>query len=255
MIFLFVFGTLMITASAIGIIFSVVLYKRREIRIQLERQQMTFNYEQALYRSRIEVQETALNTISRELHDGVNAELSSCLAQMRLSAEYMTDEKGASILNKAKNNLANVSEHVRSLSHSLNTGIVEESSLAEDIGREVERIKLFSKIELVVDDTAKSEPGPQARLLLFRCIQEALSNTLKHAEADRVLILCLTTPLDYVVTIRDNGKGFDANAPLTTKSLGLRSMSERVTLVQGKLDIKSSADGTTITFQIPLKTS
>ena len=79
---------------------------------------------------------------------------------------------------------------------------------------------------------------------IYRLVQEGLNNILKHAEATQVRVHLLIEPSHLVLQIEDNGKGFDVRkrqAAITEeKKLGLRSMQERVDLLNGKMEIDSS---------------
>ncbi len=95
--------------------------------------------------------------------------------------------------------------------------------------------------------TAKSE------IHLYRTIQEALSNIVKHAEATAAKINIKNEANQIAVRIQDNGKGFDLElAVVTSKSLGIRTMHERISAIGGELKIsKGENGGTDLTIVIP----
>ncbi|MDH4205395.1 MAG: ATP-binding protein, partial [Desulfobacteraceae bacterium] len=96
------------------------------------------------------------------------------------------------------------------------------------------------------------------KIHLYRLIQEGLNNIRKHAEADRATIKLVGATPNIILRIEDNGKGFDVQAReralSAEKRMGLRSMRERVNLLQGRMEIESlPMNGTKIFIKIPFK--
>lgn len=88
---------------------------------------------------------------------------------------------------------------------------------------------------------------PALQLGLFRVAQAALTNALRHADADTVLVTLQWQAGDVALTVGDNGVGFDPQAPRAPKQQGLSGMRERMELLGGALAIESSAGcGTTV---------
>ena len=99
--------------------------------------------------------------------------------------------------------------------------------------------------------------NPETELVLFRIVQEALANVRRHAEASKVEVILEFAEDKTIVTISDNGKGFQMPKALGEMSrlgkLGLVGMEERVRLLGGRLTVKSDAGiGTTITVIVPV---
>jgi len=96
---------------------------------------------------------------------------------------------------------------------------------------------------------------PPVETAVFRIVQEALTNILKHAEATRVSVMLEYRYDELLVIVEDNGRGFKPDVPLTVKApggLGLVGIRERVALVGGKLKVESeSGSGTTLAIRIP----
>ena len=100
--------------------------------------------------------------------------------------------------------------------------------------------------------------GFDTEINLYRLIQEALNNIKKHAEARRVTINLVASSPSIILRIEDDGRGFDMDDRLVTamteKRMGLRSMEERVSLLQGKMRIQSRPTrGTRIFVEVPYK--
>ena len=97
-------------------------------------------------------------------------------------------------------------------------------------------------------------PEPIATTM-FRILQEALTNVIRHAEADRVEVVLESDDASVALTVVDNGKGFDP-AGFSGAGFGLLGMRERVRSFGGVLDVRSAlGDGTAIRVALPLATS
>ena len=92
----------------------------------------------------------------------------------------------------------------------------------------------------------------EVETVLYRTVQEALTNIVKHAEATRVSILLLRRNASATVVIEDDGKGFDPDA-VREEGLGLLGMQERVELHDGRLTVESvPGSGTTLVAEVPV---
>jgi signal transduction histidine kinase len=95
---------------------------------------------------------------------------------------------------------------------------------------------------------------PDIALCLFRVLQEALQNGVRHSAAARFAVSLESTPKVLTLTVRDGGSGFNPESELGDRGLGLTSMRERVKLVAGELVIESKpGSGTTVEARVPLQ--
>jgi signal transduction histidine kinase len=85
---------------------------------------------------------------------------------------------------------------------------------------------------------------------IYRIVQEALTNVVKHARATQVSIVLTRTGKSFIALIEDDGVGFDDRAPV--EGLGLVGMRERLALLRGRLKVESGAAGTTLVAEVPL---
>ncbi len=250
---LFLFGTLLVTAFAVAVIISLIIQKQRQVRSRLERQRLEFHYSQSLLHTKIEVQETTLTMLSRELHDNVAQVLTAGVMQLNAAAAHMQDEKGKGLMETARTTVRSAISDIRLLSHSLNTGLVETRDIDDAIRDELTRIEAFSNIACTLRSEEDHELPPEQRLLLFRIVQEALQNIIKHAGASSILVAISSSPDLFTLEIADDGAGFDPAEPRIANSLGMRNMQERASLMKGRLRIDSQPQkGTRLVVQIPI---
>jgi len=250
---LFIFGTLLVTAFAVAVIFSLVIQKQRQVKARLERQRLEFHYNQSLLNTKIEVQEATLKMLSQELHDNVNQVLTAGVMQFTSAGIYMQDETGLTIMETAKKTIRSAIRDIRLLSHSLNTGLVEHRDTAEAIQDELTRIEAFSNISCTLQSEEEHDLPAEQRLLLFRIVQEALQNILKHAKASSITVTIRSTNDQYKLQVIDDGVGFDVHEARLTNSMGMNNIRERISLMRGTLNILSApGKGTTLDLQIPI---
>jgi signal transduction histidine kinase len=148
-------------------------------------------------------------------------------------------------------------EMTQTVCAALRPGILNDLGLIAAIEWQIEecekRTGLICASSLPADDL---DLDPDRALAVFRIVQEALTNVVRHAQATRVAVSLARTRDALTLEVQDNGRGFAQARRLGTKALGLLSMRERAAAFQGVLDIVSSPDqGTAVKVRIPLSAS
>ncbi|MEZ4685968.1 MAG: sensor histidine kinase [Bacteroidia bacterium] len=192
-------------------------------------------------------QEEERKRIARDLHDGVGQSL--LLIKKQLTATHNVTQENQQLI-------SDTLEEVRSISRDLHPFQLEKFGLTAAIDEIIHRVEkstdLFISKEMDTIDKVLTEKG---EINLFRTIQEAFNNIVKHAEATAAKIRITRDAQAIMVNIQDNGKGFDHELTIvTSKSLGLRTMFERIAAIGGQLKIeKGTTKGTMILIRIPIK--
>lgn len=189
-------------------------------------------------------QEKERNRIAKELHDSVGQQLTLIKRKSQIKEQAEITKLTNTVL-----------EEVRSISRGLypaNLSILGLTQSIEQMVYEIdEQTSLFCSHELNNVDACFDE---EATLNIFRFIQEALTNILKHANAKEVFVTLRRMDHEVVVEIEDNGKGFVFQEKQLNQSLGLKTLAERIKLLKGTLTIDSAVDkGTKLIAQIPIK--
>lgn len=206
--------------------------------------QLAFQHESA--KAQIEITEITLHRLSQEIHDNIGQKMA--LASMQLNANPLTTDT----LENSKVLIQQSLQDIRDLSKSLNDTYQLDLGLHAGIKRELKLIEDTKKCKTSFSeciDTKEFTLSNKEELILFRCIQECLSNAIKHSEASQIIVKVDESDAHYAIEIIDNGKGFD---PITTKeSLGMKNLRDRINLLHGNLNITSELNkGTTISFQL-----
>ncbi len=256
LISLLIAGSLLGTLFVFYIVLFMIINKNKHRRYKMEKKEMEFRFENELLQTRLEVQEQALNQVSQEIHDNIGQTLS--IAQMNLLSLTMVDADANlrnELIENSKNLLAKAITDLRNVSHVLNSENISRMGLEESIKKELNYITSFKNLNFEVLVTGEPDNlSDEKELMVFRIAQEAIANIVKHADASSVQISLQYLPTSFVMNISDDGVGFDpAEKQNDEKSgIGLMNMRQRVSLMQGELNVSSGAKGTTIHLTIPI---
>jgi two-component system, NarL family, sensor kinase len=257
-------GWYLIGASTLFIILFVLFVffylrvKQRQSEMLLKEQKIKSDYEEALLRTQLEIQEQTLKNISLEIHDNVGQVLS--LAKLNLNT--MDIEKKEQLQGKIDNTLSQVSKAIndlRDLSKSFNTDNITAIGLVRAVENELEMIKKTDFLKTEFENTGlRRKLEPQKELILFRIVQEALHNIIKHAGAKMIKVSVAYSDKELELQIVDDGHGFDLS-PLNKEEetgfgLGLRNMQNRAKLIGADFSISSNTGtGTVVKIVLPFE--
>lgn len=201
----------------------------------------------------VRVQEDERRTISRELHDEIGQLLTGL--RMELGSLSRSDADGGfrERLESVKRLAEEALRSVRNLALLLRPSMLDDLGLEPALRWQAKEFSRRSGIAVSLDIQGKIDSLPETvRICLYRAIQEALTNCIKHADATRVAVTVRQEEDLLSASVQDNGKGFDAQN-LSTAGLGLVGMEERVRALQGHLTISSEpAKGTLVSLFLPL---
>lgn len=215
-----------------------------------------------LLRRLVTAQEEERRRISRELHDQTGQHLTALL--LGLKTLNNSSGNGSASLHKGLLHLQKLTERLVDEAHhlawELRPAALDDLGLETALSNYVEKWSERSSISLDFHSGLDKLrlPAP-VETAVFRIVQEALTNVLKHAQANRVSVMLEYRNDELLVIVEDNGCGFQPEVPLTEKErggLGLVGIHERVALVGGKLNIESEpGSGTTLVVRIPAPAS
>jgi signal transduction histidine kinase len=200
----------------------------------------------------LRAQETERSRIARELHDDVSQQIALLAIDLELlntAGGESTEKQAAEAMTRAQS----IAKSVHDLSHRLHPAKLRLLGLVaalEALRRELSRAELPIAF---THDGVPENLSPEVTLCLFRIVQEALQNALKHSKANEVFVRLHGGPDRLVLTIADDGVGFDVDAD-EGKGLGLISMRERLETLAGKMDVRSArGNGTRIEVTVPIE--
>jgi len=206
----------------------------------------------AMTRRLIEAQEQERSRIGRELHDDINQRL----ALLAIELEQLRDNP-VDVSNNLQQLLEKtnaLSHDVQALSHELHSSRLEYLGVVSGMKSLCREFSERQKMEVDFRSDVSSPLPFEIGLSLFRVLQEALNNAVKHSGVKRVEVQVVEQSNEVHLLVRDSGNGFDIEVARQGSGLGLTSMQERVRLVNGTIAFESKPmAGTTIHVRVPFK--
>ncbi len=204
----------------------------------------------------IEAQEEERRRLSREIHDGP----AQMLANVMLRSDLVERTFRKYGVEEAKKEMKSVRSMVRSALYEVRRIIYDLRPMAlDDLGlvptlkKYLATVEEYNSLEISFASIGKERRlESKYEVALFRLIQEAVQNAVKHAESSQIQVKMEMKPTQTMIIVKDDGKGFDPTEK-KDKSFGLVGMRERVDMLDGELTIDSSpGEGTIVTIQIPI---
>jgi two-component system, NarL family, sensor histidine kinase DevS len=201
----------------------------------------------------VKAQELERKRLARELHDETGQALTSILLGLKpLEQSARTDEERAAMAS-LRELVVSTLRDVRRLAVELRPSALDDFGLATAVERLADTFRDSTGMRVDVETRlGEVRLPPEVETALYRIVQEALANIVKHAEATHVSILLTRKDFSVAAVVEDDGKGFD-ETDTGDDVLGIVGMRERVGLVGGRLAIESgSGSGTTVAAEVPI---
>jgi two-component system, NarL family, sensor histidine kinase UhpB len=196
-------------------------------------------------------QEKERTEIGKELHDNVNQILGA--SNLYINTAMTDDDMRQELLERSTELVSNAINEIRKISKSLITPGLREIGLIdsiEDIIEDLRRTKERLVINLDLQNISEEQIEDRRKLTLFRIVQEQLNNIVKHARATRVWIRLSVEGDHIVLTVGDNGVGFDVSRH--RKGVGITNIISRAELFNGKVEIQSAqGEGCVLSVRLP----
>lgn len=207
-------------------------------------------------RKLIEAEERERAWIARELHDDFSQRMALVCVNLERLQQALSDSEAVARRDalQVRQQILDLATDIQALSRHLHPSKLDFlgiAAAANGLCRELSE-KHALKIDIHCDAVPKSLPKHVA-VTLFRVLQEALQNVLKHSGSAQVDVALTGTSDGVELSVRDSGIGFDPTLAMSGTGLGLVSMQERLKLIRGEFAVSSQANrGTTIQARVPL---
>lgn len=232
-----------------GFVFFMSLFLRAKRRTYLEKQEAELNFQKELNKANNEIQVQTLDNVGRELHDNIG----QLLAVTKIHANNIVEDAPSEVSTELNKLLDQVILEVRYLSRSLNSVRFAQNGFYKTLKQEANRINKLRGINCHLE--LRSEPSfeidENRGIMVFRILQEFISNTLKHSRADQINFAITYSSDEMSIEGSDNGIGFDLSNQ-TFNGAGILNMKNRADLIGATFEMKSALDvGTTVKITIP----
>lgn len=236
----------------LGALFTFMYWRNRQKYIQQQRKQ-DLEHQAKLLENTIKTTEEERKRIAQDLHDGIGQQL----AGLKMSWQRITDhiptntdtERDSEIISRV---LQTTADDVRNLSHQLMPAALRKLGLLAAIDDCLATTLPPAGIDYTFDHVGLPDRLPESlEISLFRVIQEITQNIVKHAEASNVEVTLFYNGKAIVVSIVDNGVGFDIKNR-SSHGAGLNNIAWRINSLKGKIEIDSTQnEGTTFNIRLP----
>jgi signal transduction histidine kinase len=198
-------------------------------------------------------QELERQRLARELHDETGQALTSILLGLKAVEEAGNPQEMKEAAEELRQLVVATLQDVRRLAVELRPKALDDFGLVAALERLSKTFAEATGIDVELEAGLGDQRLPaEVETTLYRIIQEALTNVVKHADASRVSILLAEKGSAVVAVIEDDGEGFDPERP-PAEGVGLLGMRERVELLDGRITVESSAGaGTTLAVEVPI---
>jgi signal transduction histidine kinase len=192
--------------------------------------------------------------LARELHDDITQRLAGLAID---AAQLPGSGSGSADIgprDSIRGGLIQLSEDVHNLSYRLHPSVLDDLGLVEALKAECQRVARVESVQVDVEADRLPQSMPkEVALGIYRVAQEALRNIARHAKASIVQLSLALSDGGLLLTVTDNGSGFDSGAPARRPSVGHASMRERMRSLGGTLNIQSTPGmGTTVIAWVPI---
>jgi two-component system, NarL family, sensor kinase len=204
----------------------------------------------------IEAEEKERMRIARDLHDGVGQTLSA--AKLNLSGLesklQLKDHETEAILKNAIDLVDDSVKEVRAVSHAMMANALLKSGLVAAVREFVNKLATIEKLKIDLEISGlNNRLESTTETVLFRVLQELVSNIIKHANANHITIQIIKHENELTIMIEDNGTGFDTKKINDFTGIGLKNISSRIEFLKGTVNFDSTiGKGTTVIIDVPV---
>ncbi len=231
------------------IVYFAMRYQKKQLLHLRKIKDLNLIHENNLLMNKLQIQEQTFQNISREVHDNIGQKLT--LAKLQLNTLVHTDPEINERIKVVVQIITESLNDLRDISRSLSSEIIINNGLIKALENEINHLNKSCQYSIKLIITG--EPifmDSETELVIFRMIQESLSNIIKHAEATQVKISFVYSENQLFIEVHDNGKGFDTSE--NKNGNGLSNIKSRAASLNGVAVFESEKQkGTVVKIRIP----
>lgn len=244
--------TIIILILAITLIVFFFYFQQKKTAYLIKQREIQLRFNEEITKSKMEIQEQALQNISWEIHDNVGQLLSVAKMQLNIVQEEIPEKQQFKI-QETSDIIGKSLLELRGLAKSLSPDTIKNKGLIESLEIEVDRFNRLNVIDASLNIV--NEPfhlSNEKEIILFRILQEFCNNSLKYAQAKNLSIQLTFEDSCIKILASDNGIGFNVNNVENHTGIGLLNMKSRGNLISAEIDLISSInEGTKLYISCP----
>jgi signal transduction histidine kinase len=235
-------STLIILILVIVIVVAVFIHQKRKFQHRQKINDLQNRFEQEALKTQLEIQTQTFETVSKELHDNISNTISLALLNLNLFENEMPGQNQKVL--SAKQLMLEAKNAVKDFSWHINPANISTQGLHLSVKELVEKFRKLNTTEIVFSMEGEEFLIDAARqIIIYRIIQEALSNSIKHSGCSKISLRLLFENPVLGITINDNGCGFDRekldHLIQSKKGSGVVNMISRAKMMGAKLSLES----------------
>ncbi len=246
----------LIGTAILILIISYLLYNRYKLRQNQILHAEILKQKEMRTKAIIDAEENERKRIAQDLHDGVGQLLSAAKLNLSSLEDNLnwSNEESKALYKNAMDLVDDSVTEIRAVSHNMMPNALLKSGLVAAVRELVQKLNTADKLKIDLEIT-----GLQARLdqtteaILFRVLQEIISNVIKHAKANHIGIQFIKHDTELTVMVEDNGIGFNTQKIADFEGIGLKNIQSRISFLNGSVHFDSSiGKGTTVVIEVPV---
>jgi two-component system, NarL family, sensor kinase len=252
-----VYGIFLVMALLITILvllfLGITAYIKKRTVHQQQLIKLQADFAATLLQSQLEIKESTLKHVSRELHDNLGHV--SSLIKINLTTINLNDPEKARVkLDDTMNLTRQMIGDLKKLSRNLGPDRITRIGLVKSIEQEMDLINRTGEFQAEFQTEGIIPALPEDKMIiLFRMVQEILHNMVKHSSAKQLLINLKGLEKSLILSLSDDGTGFNVEEKLYGEGAGLQNLQNRAKLLSAELSIQSAlSKGTQITINLPI---
>jgi PAS domain S-box-containing protein len=243
-----------------GVIVDVTEEKRAEedLRHSVAALQRSDDERRRLLDRMFAVQEEERHKIAGDIHDDSVQVMAAAALRLDMLRTKVQDPEQLTMIDRLTTTVRTSIDRLRRLMFELRPPALDREGLAAAVQTYLGRVEEESELDTELKNLLTEEPPERVRLVLYRVVQEAMTNARKHSEATLVRVRLEEKDDSVVATITDNGRGFEMGDSIESPAghLGISAMRERTTQAGGQLSLRTApGEGTTVEVRLPLTAS
>lgn len=240
-------GTLFILLFGCLAFLVVVNYVRSKRKLLQEKIEREAAFQKELMHAQMEMQEHTFRSIAQEIHDNIG----QILGLIKLNVNLLGFEmKGNEIVATLSEQTKKAIAELRDLGTTYHTDKLAEQGLIVAAKNQLNQLQKTGFFETSFQsEFEKLNIEKNKMIFLYRMLQEALNNIVKHAGANKIWLSIYSQGEEVYITLQDNGRGFNPTDQTFKPGIGLNSMQERAAMINVRAEVKSiPGEGTTVNF-------